>query len=219
MSNELVSYDDLGIPQPEESKQLTELSASTAYLPQLRVYGFEAAVVKEGLIPGGHLGLYYTKDKIIDLGEQTDVLVIHFRPRASVMLSDEQPVNYYDMESDNFNDVKKKGEEKVPGHQFGLEYLLYFATPKVFGMFFMGNPTLRRESDNVRSHVGKALTLKMKLIKTKKYTWHGCEAFGCDTPFDIPDKELMKETYNKFFANPKDSEVDLAESSDEDRAR
>lgn len=218
MSTDLIQYGELGIPQPEESKELAELSASTQYLPQLRAYGSEAAVVKESLFPMGHLGLYFTKDNIVDLGELTDVLVIHFRPRASIMISGEQPVTYYDMQSDNFNMVKEKGIKKAEGHQFGLEYLLYFAAIKKFGLFFMGNPTLRRESNNVKAHIGKAITFKMKLIKGKRHTWHGVEVIACDAPFDLPPKEIIKETYEKFFANPVDTELDLVEGT-EDRAR
>lgn len=216
--NELVNLSEMGIEAPEQSKAVEELSSATTYLPQLRVYGSGSDIVKKGLFPMGHFGLYSAKGKVVDLGEQIDVLVVHYHPRASIMLSDEQPINYYDIESDNFNGIVEKAKNKVQGHQFGLEYLLYFAAIQKFGIFFMGNPTLRRESDNVKSHQGKAVTLKIKFIETKKYSWHGCEVLSCDAPFEVPPAEDIKATYETYFANPVDSEVDLAESTD-NRAR
>jgi hypothetical protein len=217
--NDLINLNELGITK-EESKELSELtSAAGGYLPAFRIYGSSSAIVKKGEFPMGHFGLYYSADKVVDVGDLVDVLVIAYRARASVMLSDEQPVNYFDPTSENFIAVKEKGKQKVQGHMFGLEYLLYLPSVKEYACFFMGSPTLRRESDNVKAHIGKALTLKIKFIETKQYSWHGCEALSCDTPFDVPPTEDIKAVYDEKFANPKDSDVDLAEPDESGRER
>lgn len=220
--NDLINVNDLGIaPQTEEQeKAISELTSSGDYLPALRVYGGSSEIVKEGKFPIGHLGLYFSADKILDLGEQTDLLVVYYRPRASIMMGGDQPINFFDPQSANFNAVMEKGKAKVQGYTFGLEYLLWVPSVEQFGCFFMGNPTLRRESDNVKSHVGKAITLKTKLIKGKEHSWHGVEVLSCDTPFDVPPPELIKQTFDEKFANPTDSEVDLAnEPGEESRVR
>lgn len=218
MSNELINLNELGIPQPN-SKELVEFVQSSDYLPQLRVYGSESGVVKEGNFPMGHIGLYYSTDKVIDLGTQVDVLVITNRPRTSIMTGGEQPISFFTQGEANFEEVKSKALQKQQGYMVGLEYLLWIPSVEKFAMFFMGNPTLRRESANVLALQGQAATLKIKLIKTKSYTWHGVECFKCDTPFDIPSVETIKETYEKYFANPKDSPVNVTGTSTEDRAR
>ena len=218
MSNELINLNELGIAVPEENKVMQQLTQAGSYLPQLRIYGSEASIVKEGLFPMGHFGLYYAKDKILDLDTQVDVLVVNYQPRASIMLSDEQPVNYYDPTTENFILTLEKAKAKIPGHMAGYEYLLYFPSIGIFGLFFMGNATLRRESDNVKGHIGKAATLKIKLIKTKQYTWHGCETLACTVPFDIPPVEILKEA-NEKFKNVTDSNLSLSSSNEEERAR
>lgn len=221
MNDQLIDVQGLGIAaSEEEEKKLAELTQAGDYLPALRVYGSSSTIVKQNKFPNGHFGLYFTADKVVDLGEQIDVLVIAYRPRASIMMSDEQPINYFDPESENFIEVKNRGKAKEQGYMFGLEYLLWIPSVEQYALFFMGNPTLRRESSNVKGHVGKAATLKIKFIPSKKYGgWHGCETLGCDAPFDVPSGEEIKSTYDRYFANPVDTEVNLDSSTEEGRAR
>jgi hypothetical protein len=221
MSNALINVNELGIGQQteEQQKAIAELTKAGSYLPQLRIYGGNNEIVKEGKFPVGHFGLYYSRDKVVDLNTDIDVLVVAFRPRASIIMSDENPINYYDIASGNFVDTKDKAVAKVQGYQAGLEYLIYISNVEEFAMFFMGSPTLRRESDNVKAAIGHAVTLKIKFIKTNKFSWHGCETLKCDVPFNIPDGEIIKETYDKYFAKPKDSEVNVAPEGEEARAR
>ena len=216
MSNELINYDELGIEQKDD-KAVAELTKAGDYLPQVRVFGSESKIVKEGKFPMGHFGLYYSADKIADLSDQVDVLVIAYRPRASIMTED-QPINYFDPDTDNFNKVKSKALEGVQGYMAGLEYLLWIPSVKQFAIFFMGSKTLRRESSNVRGFRGKAATLKIKLIKTAKYTWHGCETLSCDAPFDVPPNEKIKEVFESKFSNAEDSSVSVTDESS-DRVR
>lgn len=220
MSNALINLNEIGIPQPteQEEKALAELTQAGDYLPALRIFGSESAIVKEGKFPMGHWGLYFSADKIVDLSESVDVLVIAWRARASIMMSDDQPINYFNPESDNFNNIKEKSKAGEQGYLAGLEYFLYIPSVKKYALLFCGNKTLRRESSNIKAFTGKAATLKIKLIKSKKYTWHGCETLACDAPFDIPSGEDIKEVYDSKFANAQDSDVDIAEESEE-RAR
>jgi hypothetical protein len=220
--NELINLNELGITQPSEAEEqaLAELTQAGDYLPQLRVFGSESGIVKEGKFPMGHFGLYFSADKVVDLTEQVDILVIAFRPRASIMMSDDQPINYFNPESENFQRVKDKAKAKEEGFLAGLEYFVWIPSVSQFAIFFMGNTTLRRESSNVKARVGQAATLKIKLIKSKKYTWHGCETLGCDAPFEVPPGETIKGVYDSKFANPQDSDVNMAEEGSEaDRAR
>jgi hypothetical protein len=221
MTNELINLNEIGIPQEQESKAITELTQAGGYLPSLRVFGSESGIVKEGKFPMGHWGLYFSADKVVDLSEQVDILVISFRPRASIMASDDQPINFFNPESDNFRTIleRSKSKDGSEGHLAGLEYLIWIPSVEKFALFFMGNKTLRRESSNVKAFVGKAATLKIKLIKGKKYTWHGCETLSCEAPFDLPSSEEIKEVYETQFANTQDSDLNIVDSDEPERAR
>jgi len=222
MSDTLINVNELGIAQrtEEQEKALSELTKSGDYLPALRIYGSSATIVKMGKFPQGHFGLYFSQEKVLDLGEQVDVLVIDYRPKACIMVAEERPISYYDPTKDNFIKVKEKGQAKVKGYMFGLEYLLWIPSVKQFALFLMGNPTLRRESENVKSHVQKAVTLKAKLIPSKEWGgWHGVEALKCDAPIELPDLEEIKKVHATKFANPIDTEVELAEADTSGRVR
>lgn len=210
-----------------ESGDIDALTRTSDFLPQMRVYGSESTIVKKKLFPIGHFGLYFSPEKILDLGEQVDCLVIDWRPRAS-LVSGDTPITFFGKfnvdgkegekweYSKEFMAVKDKAMAKSKGYLAGLEYLIWFPTVGKFGLFLMGNPTLRRESPNVKALTRKACTLKIKFIEPKgsSYSWHGCSAFPCSTPFDIPDEETLKVEIKKF-RDPKDSEVEFVDGGQE----
>jgi hypothetical protein len=218
MSDALINLSEIGIQQ-DESKDLAELERGSDFLPQLRVAGLNAKFVINKKVGAGNLCLYFAADKIIDLSDTLDILVIAYRPRVSIFMSDENPINYYDTTTEKFNEGKDKALSGEKNFTAGIEYLIYVPMVKEFALFYMGSATLRRESANVKALVGKAATLKTKLISSKKYNpWYGAECFLCDSPFDIPSAVDIKACYDKYFANPVDSEVEL-ESEEEERVR
>jgi hypothetical protein len=215
--------DDVFPMAERDSGDIEALTRTSEFLPQLRIYGSEATVVKEQKFPMGHFGLYFSAEKILDLGEQFDSLVVDWRPRASIVSGD-TPVTFFgkfDEEankweySKEFTHVKDRAMAKEKGYLVGLEYLLWVPTVEKFGLFLMGNPTLRRESANVKALVKKAATFKIKLIKTSQYTWHGCNVFSATTPFDVPSTQDLLDEVEKF-RQPKDSAVEFAEDSEGD---
>ena len=212
MSESLVKIE--GKPVVQDDASISSLTKTADYLPQIRIYGSEATIVKEGKFPMGHLGCYFTQDNIADLDTQFDCLVIAYRPRASLFGGD-QPISYYgkvvDGEwtySDSFISTKERAMAKEQSYLVGLEFLFWVPSIKTFALFFMGNPTLRRESPNLKALVEKAATLKIKLIKTSKHTWHGVEVLNCKVPFDLPDSEALNQEVAKFY-NPVDSSVEV----------
>ena len=222
----LINLENIGVPARTD-KSIMALTKTTDFLPQIRVYGSESTIVKEAKFPMGHIGMYFAQDNIVDLNDAFDCLVIDWRPRVSIVMGD-QPISYYgkfneelkDWEfSKEFTMVQEKAMNKEQGYLAGLEYLLWVPSAEKFGLFLMGNPTLRRESSNLKALTGRAATIKVKLIKTTKYTWHGVQVFPCSTPFDLPDEESVILEVQKF-REPKDSEMELSDgSSGSSRAR
>jgi hypothetical protein len=225
MSNEIIVPQIGGEISDTMMDDLDTFTRTTEFLPQIRVYGSESTIVKEGKFPMGHFGLYFTGDNIVDMGDMFDAALVDLRPRASIVMGD-QPVSFYGKNnegqwdfSNEFIEIKDKAMSKVQGYLCGLEYLLWVPSVSKFGLFFMGNPTLRRESANVKALLHKAATFKIKLIKSKTYTWHGAQVYACQTPFDMPDNDDIADEITKF-RDPKDSAVELAEASDgSERAR
>ena len=227
MAKDLIPFDELGLTVPDQKQgQLEKLTRTSDFLPQLRVYGSESELVKESKFPMGHLGLYVTADNVLDLEEQLDCLVFTYRPRASVIKGD-TPISFYNIDSKEFTDIKDRAmKDKERGCLVGLEYLLYFPFVERFGLFLMGNPTLRRESANLKALVDDSAknnsiasaTIKIKLIKTAKFMWHGVTIVNCSTPLDWPESPDLKEKIENF-KNPRESEVELAEESSTDRER
>ncbi|MGW8178394.1 MAG: hypothetical protein ACWGQW_06460 [bacterium] len=221
---DLIPQDTLPLAE-REGGDIDALTRTSEFLPQLRVYGSEANIVKEGKFPMGHFGLYFSPENIVDLGEQFDCLVVDWRPRASIVSGD-TPISFFGKFNEETNEweyskefveIKNRAMGKEKGYLVGLEYLVWIPDVQKFGLFLMGNPTLRRESANVKALVRKAATLKIKLIKTTQYTWHGCTCFPCTTPFDVPDMETITDEVVKF-RQPQDSQVEMADD-DEGKGR
>lgn len=199
-----------------DTGDIETLTRTSEFLPQVRVYGSEANIVKEGKFPMGHFGLYFSPEKVVDLGEQFDCLVVDWRPRASIVSGD-TPISFFGKfngkeweYSREFVEIKNRAMSKDKGYLVGLEYLLWVPSVQKYGLFLMGNPTLRRESSNVKALIGEVATLKIKLIKTSQYTWHGCTVSQCHTPIDAPDEEAITEEIMKF-RDPQDSAVEMAD--------
>ena len=213
----LIDLADLGIQTADEmSDEMAVLTKTSDFLPQVRVYGSENNLVKEGKFPLGTFGLYHSSDKVVELGKEFNSICISSRPRACII--GDTPVSFYDFKSDSFTAVKEKSFAKADGHLVGLEYMLWLPSVACFALFFMGTITLRRESENVRAQIGKGLSLKIKLITGKKYKWHGCTAFPCSAPMDLPKEEDLRLELTKF-QNPPAETVEVAKEPEGTRKR
>jgi len=213
----LVPLADLGLAPPDAMEgELDALTRTSDFLPQVRVYGSETNAVKEGKFPLGHLGLYYSSDKIVDLTKEFDCICFSARPRATILA--DTPVSYYDITSEEFISVKQQAMSGVRGYLCGLEYLLYIPSVEAYALFLMGNKTLRRESGLMKALIGCAATVKVKLIKTSEFIWHGAQVLPCSTPFPMPEREKLQ-TVIDDFKNPVGSGQKLAKDENDTGGR
>jgi len=213
--NFLIPVHELGLKEFEEG-DLADLTKSSEYLPQIRVYGAANDIVKSGEFPMGHFGLYFNSENIIDLDDQFDCIIVSARARGAIV-SGETPVSFYDIHSNEFKDIKTRALAGEQGYMCGLEYLVWVPTVSKFALFFCGNKTLRRESEKVKALIGKAATLKIRFIKTAKFSWHGFSCFPCTSPFsNVPDIDMIKPEVVKFNTPPQ-SQIELAADSGRER--
>lgn len=178
------------------------MTSAGTYNPRLQLFGATSDACKEGKIGIGHYGLVRDKDTIIDLGAELDVAIISWRPKA-LKINGDEIITVYEPTAELFKKIMAESEVKDSGAMYGPEFLVWIPIQTVFADYFMSSKTGRREAKNMRPLLGKAATLKVKFIKTAKYSWHGPVAVPCSTPFDIPPLEDLQEASFKFQNPPK----------------
>jgi hypothetical protein len=202
-----------------DDKAFAAVASGSGFLPRLQLFGAGSELVKKGKFPMGHYGLVRSKDQVEDMTTSCVALAITWRAKA-LRIDGDDILNFFDPEHPEFKKIQVESEEKDSGCLFGPEFLLWLpeSQPSTYTTFFCGSKTTRREAPNLKGLLGKACTLKMHLIETKKYSWHGPIITPCSTPFALPSFEEIKSVADKF-SNPPESEVEVAVTSDEDRAR
>jgi hypothetical protein len=207
MADELMKLDELqgtGI-QKYDDKVFDSLT-SQAFLPRIQLMTSNSEKCKSGEFPINHYAI--VRDQTYkDLGVSVDVLVCGWRPKA--MLVGDQVISRFDHESDAFKALQAKSEEKDSKCMWGYEFLVWVPSQRVFGAFFMGSKSARREAPHVKARMNKPATLASKKIETSQYTWYGPQVSDCSTPFDMPTKEDFLKEMTKF-SNPPESEVEVA---------
>lgn len=188
------------------------------YLPRCQLFGSNTNACKEGKIPIAHFGIVPNKETIIDIGERFDCAVLGWRPRA-IRINGDSIDNYYDPKDKEFIKVQEESDVKDSGCMFGPEFLLWIPAEKQFVLMHFNNKTARRVAPEMLGKVGKAATLKSKLIKTDKYTWHGPEILACTTPIaPLPTAEEVMAQVEKFN-NPVASTTETIDPKDAAAAR
>ena len=186
------------------------LATSAKWLPRLQMFGSKSDPVTAGLVPPATYAIVTGKDQYLQLGPMTDILVINWRPKA-LDLRGEKPVGYHNPESDSFKEVQEESFKQDSNCLFGPEFLVYVPQAKRFCTLLMGSKTARREAPNLRALIGKAATLRVTLIETKKYKWHAVVVQPCTTPFELPSPDETIAVQNDF-PNPEDVIEETAEA-------
>jgi len=217
MSNELVKLDDLGDlavnKYSEDDWDATATSAS--FLPRIQLMTSSTALCKSGKFPINHYAVVRDQ-KFDDLGENVDVLVIAWRPKA--LETGDAIISVYDPSDAEFQRIQDRSlNVKNSGCMFGPEFLVWIPKAKIFGTFFMGTKSSRREAGNAKSRLKAAATLGSQFCKNKEYEWYAPEVSACSTPFDMPERASLVEAIEKFN-NPPKNEVETV-TEDEGRAR
>lgn len=211
MSNELVPADLGG--QMQEYDFDTVASNSSTYLSRLQLFGSKSDACAEGRINIGHWGLV-SDDVITDCGKEVDVAIIAWRPKA--IRTSEDLIIEYDQKSEEFQQIVVDSAVKDSGCMYGPEFLVYVPSQNAFATLFMSSKTARRESKKMKPLMRKAATLKCRLIKTARYSWHGPVIVPCSTPLEMPPLEDLKKQV-ELFQNPPKDDREKAEEDSSDR--
>jgi len=216
-SNQLVPQDMVGGPLAK-ADEFDGMTTSGEYLPRFQLFGSKSDACAEGKIPIGHYGLV-KDDEITDLGEEVDLVIVSWRPKA-IKLGGDMPITVFDTQSELFQEIKRQSGVKDSGCMYGPEFLVWIPDAGVFAHYHMNSKTARREAKKMRPLIGNAATLKCHLIDppTSKYKWHGPVVLPCSTPLNMPNDELLREQYTRF-QNPPEPVIEVAEEGGEERTR
>jgi hypothetical protein len=211
MSTELALASEIGAMAKYDESIFKSLTTSTGFLPYLQLMSGASEIVKEGKFPIGHFALVEGKD-LFDLGDTFVCLPLTWRPKA--MQFQPEVLAYYDPESEGFKKLQEHADTMVSsGCGYGPEFLLWIPSVGKYATLFCANTTMRREAPNLLSHMLRTCSIKSKLIKTKKHTWHGPSIETVDVEIDLPDSEEARAKIDSFN-NPPEQTVEIDDSSD-----
>lgn len=197
--------------------------AGSSFLPRIQLMGANAGLCKKGKVPMGTYAVLKGKDTVVHLlGEEVDLLVLSWRPKAIRFASPGLKI-YYNPSHPEFRKIEVDSQTSDSGCLYGPEYLVYVPSVGEVAAFHFNNPTMRAAASGMVPNIGKAVTCKVELIEKGKHSWHGPIILNCSTPLPQPDDpaafvELVRSQIDKFN-NPKEEE-ELEKAPDEpDRAR
>jgi hypothetical protein len=222
MENELVPNPESGplvpiVENPYSEMDFDEVSG-TRFLPRLQLFIAKSGAVSEGKIAMNHFGLVTFKDSITDLGLETNILVINWRPRA-LDTSDRSNIrSSFQPQSELFQEIKAQSAQPNSGCQYGPEYLIWVFQTEQFATFFMGGATTRNEAKMFHQLLTKVATLKSRLIKTEKFTWQSPFAVPCSkNDFTFPTPGKIIETQQEFLNPAEQTGMERVEAKVVDR--
>lgn len=189
-----------------------DVVSSSSFLPRVQLMGGNSEMAKEGLIGLGNYALVQDKKNFTDLGKQFDCIAFSYRFKAMRIPGDGTVLSYFNPKSSEFVRIQDDAEKADSGCMYGPEFLVWLPAYKQFATFFFSSKTARRASPNLRVLMDEKrwATCKTELIKKGKNSWHGPVITPCSTPHELPAGEKLLAVAERF-ANPKDSEVEVAE--------
>lgn len=240
MSHALANLDFSNLPVQSGSDDFFESTAkATRFLGRLQLVG-KGNYVDRGLIKPGNWGIPVSKEEVIDLGPQIDILPLARRAKA-IDMSDKPVITSYDETSETFMSIRQDADNKVQGCQYGVSFLILERSTGRFLEYFVYAPTHRPEAakiydylpldqkkidalvaagkesaEKLKAHGPLPVTLKTELIQ-KAFSWFVPKVVECSTPFkNVPDAKLVMAEIVKFVtAKGGEQEDDDAGEQDE----
>lgn len=247
MSTALTPVDLNQLPSTQlgTDEQFAELSRRSGFLGRLQLFT-KGEAINLGLVPPGTYGIAESKDRIIKLGPQIDILPLAWRTKALDMSDSDAVIAVYDAKSDTFKDIAARSEEPESRCQYGISFLVVERTTGRLLEFFCGGKSTRPIASDIavfcpltqadidrkkeggadvskmEPHGPRPCTLKVRLAKSKKgYSWHVPDVQPCSVPFsNCPSPEIIVTEISRFLtAKSGDVETVKEEPGKKARAR
>jgi hypothetical protein len=220
MSDELI----INVPQTEQlpveyQQEWDSVVNAADFVPRIQLYGSNSNAVKSELINQGRYGFPKTAEEIIDLGKEVNCIPLAWHFKAMQFNGDEPPIVTFDPKSEVFAQIKEISDGGgLTGCVYGIEFLLFLPVEEGevsnYVTFYLNSKSSRREAGSIRGLLGRAATLKVRLVKNAKGSWHVPIVTKCSTPFDIvPDNDEINQKIELFNMEPT-TNADIASSED-----
>jgi hypothetical protein len=207
--------------------------SANSFLGRLRLFT-KGEAIDSGLIKPGHFGIEEAKDSIVDLGDSIDVLPLACKHKAVDSTDREAIIVTHDGQSAEYQRIKAAADKKEEGeYQYGVAFLVFERSSARLLELFFGNKSSRKEIDNLRAFLpvttadaerrgiaprnAGVVTIKSRLVKGKKFSWHVPVIFKCSTPIESLPPTTVAEIGK--FLTIKDSEIESVASTGNERAR
>lgn len=245
MSTALTPVDLNQLPSTQlgTDEQFAELSRRSGFLGRLRLFT-KGDAINLGLVAPGTYGIEESKDRIIKLGPQIDILPLGWRTKALDMSDSDAVIVNYDPTSDTFKDIAARSEEPESRCQYGISFLVVERSTGRLLEFFCGGKSTRPIASDIavfcpltqadidrkkaggadvskmEPHGPKPCTLKARLAKSKKgYSWHVPDVQPCSVPFsNLPPQETIVAEIQKFVT-AKSGDVEAVKDEPGKKAR
>ncbi len=220
-----VDLNQLPATQRGDDKGFDDLSQGGDFLCRLQLFSKGAAINKQ-LIQPGHWGVPEGDDDVTDLGISIDLLPLARRPKALDMSDKDAIVVNYDMGSEEFKRIADASMGSDSGCMYGPSFLVIDRSTGRFLEWFCGTKSTRSEAKKIypylpltesdiaarkldaKPHGPQPLTMKIKLVERKRFSWHVPVVVKCSTPFaTLPAMEKIVMEVERFIS-PKDTGVE-----------
>lgn len=167
------------------------------YIPYIQIMQAQSKKRRELKAEEGNVVINSKEPQI--LPQTFDIFMIACDTVARDFSNEDGVVSTSKVDSIEFQDIKERAEaDPLNSHCcYGPEYLLYIPDYG-YVVWHATNATLKNALSDLNRAWGKCFSVTTVLIDNKKYQWWGPQLGKCNNVFDLPSKEDIKATYEKW---------------------
>jgi hypothetical protein len=219
-----LNLDQLPASQIGSDDQFADLVKDTDKIGCLCLYEKGMSVNKK-LIGRGNYGIPTSGEKVIDLGNEINIIPFARRPKAIDMSSEERLIVSYDPKSDVFIQIVEMTMETESHCMYGSSFLVFECSAGHFLEFFCGSKSSRTEAANIypylpltqadidaklaagedvsnlKAHCPSPLTLTSQMVEKNGYPMRVPVVTKCNKVFtNLPTMDEIVKEMKKFIA-------------------
>lgn len=202
----LVDVSEFGPTQFFDDTEFLQM-AKPGFLPRLQLCGSNTELAKEGKINVAHYALVQSSDSFKDLGKEVHIIPLAVR-FCAIRSGESGMTTFYNPESPEFRQIIADSEDSDSGCFYGPQFLVYVPAVKELATFLFGSKTARPEARNLKPLIGHAATMRARLIKGQRFSWHVPQVLQCLIQLERPDISGYSEQIKKF-KNPGESSIEF----------
>lgn len=200
-----------------EEKMFKDMAGGASYLPRIQLFTAASGLCKSGEFPQNSWGLTRTKDEVVDLGKNVEVVPIGWRFKALDLRSGDV-LSYFDATTENWQTVSQLSGVADSNCMSGVEFLLWLTELGEFCTFFAYNKSSKQEAPKIKGLINDTATLTSRFVPNKKEPKKAFQAPVCNKsttpPASLPTNDEANAELAKF-KSAKDSVITTATAADD----